>query len=83
MKHVNFLNPFLIGGSILVCGAAGLITTLTSSTSVTWIIFYQLLAGGGIGFCMLSILLCPRAVLSQDDLPRAQSMIQMIQTAGQ
>ncbi|KAN0099274.1 Major facilitator superfamily domain containing protein [Hyaloscypha variabilis] len=83
MKLIPIINPFLICGSAMLCLASGLITTLSMNSPAAHLIGYEILAGGGVGLCLCSIIICPKSVLTQEDLPRAQSIIQMFQILSQ
>jgi hypothetical protein len=81
-KSVYGITPFLLGGTTIFAVAAGLITTLNIESSLGKLIGYQILAGAGIGFCMISLQVCPQAVLDKSEVPQAQSIMQMFLILG-
>ena len=79
---LGYYVPFMIGSSILMPIAAGLLTTLTTRTSLAPLIAYQFLLGFGCGLGFQGPQTAASTVFSQVDAPLAIAAVIFAQNFG-
>jgi len=79
MTKLPYLNPLLIAGSSIFWISTGLFTTFDVDSSTAYIVGIQVFAGLGFGLCVLCQTVCPRLVLSKQDVHLCHSVTLMLQ----
>ncbi|KAH8722830.1 major facilitator superfamily domain-containing protein [Phaeosphaeriaceae sp. PMI808] len=79
MTKLSYLNPLLIPGSSIFWISTGLFTTFDVGSSTPYIVGIQVLAGVGVGLCVLCQTVCLRLVLSKQDIHLCHSVTLMLQ----
>ena len=79
MTKLSYLNPLLIIGSSIFWVSTGLFTTFEVDSSTAYVVGIQVLAGVGFGLCVLCQTVCPRLVLSKEDIHLCHSITLMLQ----
>lgn len=79
---LGYYNPFIIVGTVLMCIATGLLTTLKlDSGSAEWI-GYQVINGFGAGFFLTAPMIAVQAVLSPAKTPVGIAIVTFFQMFG-
>lgn len=81
-KKLGYYTPWMILSSVLSPIGAGLITTITPSTSGGALIGYQALAGLGIGFGAQQSSIAAQTVLARPDVAIGASLMMFCQLLG-
>lgn len=82
VQRIGYYTPFMYFGSVMMCVGAGLLTTLTTTTSHPKWIGYQVILGLGIGSSFQQANLAVQTVLPHRDVPTGSAMIFFFQTFG-
>ena len=82
VQRIGYYTPFMYFGSVMMCVGAGLLTTLTTTTSHPKWIGYQVILGLGIGSSFQQANLAVQTVLPHRDVPTGAAMIFFFQTLG-
>lgn len=80
--YIGYYMPFVVASSVLMAIGAGLLTTLSLSTSTGQWIGYQIIFGAGIGFGFQHAITAAQAVLPMSDIPSGVSAVLFIQLLG-
>ncbi|KAK2612804.1 hypothetical protein QQS21_001256 [Conoideocrella luteorostrata] len=82
VSKVGYFTPFsIVGGVILVCGAA-LITTWTADINEGKWIGYQILTGVGLGLCLQQPAIAVQTVLSESQIAIGTSVLNFVVFLG-
>ena len=82
VTKIGYYTPFMIGNSVIMSIAAGLITTWTPDTMHQKWIGYQVLFGFGLGMGMQQASLAAQAVLPRKDAPIGIALVMFCQQLG-
>lgn len=82
VTKIGYYTPFMIGNSVFMSIAAGLITTWTPDTMHQKWIGYQVLFGFGLGMGMQQASLAAQAVLPRKDAPIGIALVMFCQQLG-
>ncbi len=82
VTKIGYYTPFMIGNSVFMSIAAGLITTWTPDTMHQKWIGYQVLFGLGLGMGMQQASLAAQAVLPRKDAPIGIALVMFCQQLG-
>jgi hypothetical protein len=78
----GYYTPFLLGGAVLFCIGAGLLSTCTVSTHFAKLLGYQILIGIGGGFAFQIPIVAVQAVLPLGDVAIGTACVMFFQALG-
>ncbi|OTA99368.1 hypothetical protein M426DRAFT_76399 [Hypoxylon sp. CI-4A] len=82
ISKVGYYNPFFLLSAVMMPIAAGLLTTLTPSTSSSKWIGYQILFGFGLGFGAQQPLNCAQTILERSDIATGAALVTFTRFLG-
>jgi len=82
VQRIGYYTPFMYFGTVMMCVGAGLLTTLTTTTSHPKWIGYQVILGLGLGTAFQQANLAVQTVLPHRDVPTGTALVFFFQTFG-
>ena len=82
VSALGYYVPFMVLGTVLMSVGAGLLSTISPTTSNAMLIVYPAVFGAGIGISFQQPIIAAQTVLSEEDIPIGTSVIVFGQSIG-